>query len=89
MLHLSYGSGPFGDWIRRPGLLRAWVRGGADRGADAACGDVRRVERIQAAIEKAVDRIDREPHLLVEEPSPFTRATKLADAYGLVVCGRG
>jgi hypothetical protein len=51
--------------------------------------DAQQVARIQATIEKAVDRIDRDPHLLVEESSPFTRATKLADAYGLEVCGRG
>jgi len=59
------------------------------RALSAPPADAQRVEKIEAAIEHAVDRIERQPHLLVEEPTPFVKATKLADAYGLDVCGRG
>jgi hypothetical protein len=34
-------------------------------------------------MERADDRVEAEPHLLVEEPGPFTTATRFADAYGL------
>ena len=75
----------------RPARWSLWPGPSCDSSAALTppTGDVRQVAKIQAAIEKAVDGIDRKPRLLVEEPSPFTRATTLAEAYGLEVCGRG
>ncbi len=41
------------------------------------------------AMERASDRVEAEPPLVVEEPGPFTKATRLADSYGFEACGRG
>ena len=52
-------------------------------------GETRRVEKVYEAVERAVDRVDADPGSLVDEPSPFTRAARLADAYGFEECGKG
>jgi len=59
------------------------------RALSVPAADGPRVARIYRAIERAYDRVEAEPHLLVEEPGPFSKATRLADAYGFEVCGRG
>jgi hypothetical protein len=40
-------------------------------------------------MDRGWDRVDAKPSVLFDEPGPFAKATKLADAYGFEVCGRG
>jgi hypothetical protein len=51
-------------------------------------GDAKRVDKIYDAVERAVDRVDADPGSLFDEPAPFARAAKFADAYGFEECGR-
>jgi hypothetical protein len=52
-------------------------------------GDARKVDKVYDAVEEAVERIDADPGSIVAEPGPYSRATKLAEAYGFEECGRG
>jgi hypothetical protein len=52
-------------------------------------GDAVAVTKIYDAIDRGFDRIEADPSVIDDEPGPLARATKLAKAYGLEVCGRG
>jgi hypothetical protein len=52
-------------------------------------GDTREVATIYDAVDHGFDRIEAKPRRLFHEPGPLARATRLAKAYGLEVCGRG
>ncbi len=52
-------------------------------------GDVKRVAKIFDAMDAGWAEVEQHPSSLTEEPSPLAKATKLASAYGLQVCGRG
>ena len=52
-------------------------------------GDAKQVDRIYDAVERAIDRVEAKPSSLFDEPSPFARAGRLADAYGFEDCGKG
>jgi hypothetical protein len=52
-------------------------------------GEARRVEKVYDAVERAVDRVEDDPESLFDEPSPFTRAARLAERYGFEECGQG
>jgi membrane protease YdiL (CAAX protease family) len=52
-------------------------------------GDAAAVTKIYDAIDRGFDRIEADPSVIDDEPGPLARATKLAKAYGLEVCGRG
>jgi membrane protease YdiL (CAAX protease family) len=51
--------------------------------------DAAKLAAIFRAIERGWDRVDEKPSVLFDEPGPLAKATKLASAYGLEVCGRG
>ena len=52
-------------------------------------GEAKRVEKIYDAVGRAVDRVEADPEVLFDEPSPFRRAARLAGSYGFEDCGNG
>ena len=59
------------------------------RALPAPAKDAARLAAVYRAVERGWDRVDAKPSVLFDEPGPFAKATKLADTYGLEVCGRG
>ena len=57
------------------------------RALPAPAKDAARLAAVYRAVERGWDRVDAKPNVLFDEPGPFAKATKLADAYGFEVCG--
>jgi hypothetical protein len=50
--------------------------------------DAAKLAAIYRAMERGWNRVDAKPSVLFDEPGPLAKATRLASAYGLEVCGR-
>ena len=59
------------------------------RALPAPTKDAPHLAAIYRAMDRGWDRVDAKPSVLFDERGPFAKATKLADAYGFEVCGRG
>jgi maltose-binding protein MalE len=53
----------------------------------APSGDEAEVEAIVAAVEEGADELEENPSLLIEDKNPLDKGSKLADSYGMKVCG--
>jgi hypothetical protein len=51
--------------------------------------EARRVEKVYDAVDRALNRVEDDPESLFDEPSPFTRAARLAERFGFEECGQG
>jgi hypothetical protein len=51
--------------------------------------DADQLSAVYAAMQHGWDRVEAHPSVLFDVPGPLAKATRLASAYGLDVCGRG
>jgi ABC-type glycerol-3-phosphate transport system substrate-binding protein len=53
----------------------------------APSGDEEEIDAIVAAVEEGADELEEDPGLLISGKNPLAKGSKMADSYGLKVCG--